>query len=311
LSRIVAGVDGGGSRTRAVLAFTDGREITTVEGPKSAVRPGETARSAEVIASLVEQALSESGHGDARIAVLYAGLAGVGREEERRALQSELESRDVADEIVVDTDAAIALYDAFGEGPGMILIAGTGSIAYARGINGAHARSGGWGPAFGDEGGGSWIGRRALSIVAAAADGREPATALTGAILTAAEVNTVEDLIPWAAAATPAALAELAPAVFTAAAGGDIRADALVGLAVEELMLHVRSLAVRVFGDERADIPLALAGGLLGKGSMLRTRLEQRMKSAVPGAQISRGEVQPVRGAIRAAVLHTRLPTAP
>jgi glucosamine kinase len=243
--------------------------------------------------------------------VLYAGLAGVGREEDRRAAQSELESRDVADEIVVDTDAAIALHDAFGDGAGIILIAGTGSIAYARGVNGKFARSGGWGPAFGDEGGGSWIGRRALSIVASAADGREPETALTGAILTAAEVNTVEDLIPWAAAATPGALAELAPAVFTTAASGDVRADALVGLAVEELMLHVRSLAVRVFGDERADIPLAFAGGLLGKGSMLRTRVEQRIKSAVPGAQINRVEVQPVRGAIRAAVQHTHLPTAP
>jgi glucosamine kinase len=309
--RIVAGVDGGGSRTRVILAFADGREITTVEGPKSAVRPGEAARSADVIASLVQQALTESGHGGEHIGVLYAGLAGVGREEERRALQSELESRDVADDIIVDTDAAIALYDAFGEGPGIILIAGTGSIAYARGINGRYERCGGWGPAFGDEGGGSWIGRRALSIVAAASDGREPATALTGAILTSAEVNSVEDLIPWAAAATPGALAELVPAVFTAAANGDVRAEALVGLAVEELTLHVRALAVRVFGDERADIPLALSGGLLGKGSILRARLEQRIKSAVPGAQISRAEVQPVRGAIRAAVQRTHLPTAP
>jgi glucosamine kinase len=311
VTRIVAGLDGGGSRTRLVLAFADGREITTVEGPKSAVRPGESARSADVIASLLEQALSESGHAGGRVSFLYAGLAGVGREEERRALQKELEARDVADEIVVDTDAAIALHDAFAEGPGIILIAGTGSIAYARGVNGAYARCGGWGAAFGDEGSGSWIGRRALSIVSAAADGREPATALTGAILTAAEVNTVDELIPWAAAAAPADLADLAPAVFTAAAGGDVRADALVGLAVEELMLHIRSLAVSVFGDERASIPVAFAGGLLGKGSMLRTRLEHRLKSAVPGAQISRVEVQPVRGAIRAAVQHTRLPTAP
>ncbi len=309
--RLVIGVDGGGSRTRLLLASADGQEIASAEGPKSAVRPGEAFRSADVIASLVEQALSESGHGGAMPSVLYAGLAGVGREEERRALQSELEARDVADDIVVDTDAGIALYDAFGEGPGIILIAGTGSIAYARGVNGAYARCGGWGPIFGDEGGGSWIGRRALNVVSAAADGREPPTALTGAILTAAEVNTVEDLIPWAAAASAGDLAELAPAVFTAAAAGDVRAGALVGLAVEELTLHVRSLAVRAFGDERAAVTVAFAGGLLGKGSMLRTRLELRLKSAVPGARLNRSEVQPVRGAIRAAVLRTHLPTAP
>src|SRR5690606_35620103 len=119
-----------------------------------------------------------------------------------------------------------------------------------------------WGPVFGDEGSGAWIGRRALSVVTAAADGREPPTALTGAILTACEADEVEALIPWAARATPALLATLAPAVLQVAESGDLRANAVLSMAVEELVVHVRALARQLFVDERAAIPVALAGGL-------------------------------------------------
>jgi glucosamine kinase len=138
--------------------------------------------------------------------------------------------------------------------------------------------------------------------VTAAADGREPQTALTGAILTAAQVNEVAELVAWAAAASPALLGTLAPAVMSAAEAGDLRANALVSLAVEELVLHVRALARQLFGDERAAVPVALAGGLLQRGSTLRKRLEHRLKSAVPGATIRAEDVVPVRGAVRGAL---------
>ena len=141
-----------------------------------------------------------------------------------------------------------------------------------------------------------------LLIVAAAADGREPPTALTGSILTAAEVGTPDDLIPWAIAAGTTTIATLAPVVIATAAAGDARANAIVSLAAEELVVHVRTLALRLFGDERATIPVALSGGLLKKGSLLRKRLEQRIRSAVPGAQLRTAEIIPARGAVRAAI---------
>jgi glucosamine kinase len=138
--------------------------------------------------------------------------------------------------------------------------------------------------------------------VTAAADGREPETALTGAVLTAAQVNEVSELIAWAASATPAMLATLAPAVMSEAAAGDLRANALLSLAVEELTLHVRALARQLFTDERASVPVALTGGLLKRGQPLRKRLEQRMKSAVPGATVQAGDVDAARGAVRGAL---------
>ena len=302
MSSIVVGVDGGGSKTLVMVADGRGAEVVSVEAGPSAVRPDEGDRSATVLATAVRDALAAAGMSHVLPKVLCVGVAGVGRESERQALWQALASADLAEEVVVHTDATIALDDAFAEGPGILLIAGTGSIAYGRGPTGATARCGGWGPVFGDEGSGSWIGRRALSVVTAAHDGREPETTLTGAILTAAQVNQVEDLIAWAAGASPAMLATLAPAVANAAEGGDLRANALLSIAAEELALHVRTLARRLFGDEQAAAPVAFAGGLLARGTLLRKRLEQRLKSAVPGAQLRGEEVVPVRGAVRGAL---------
>ncbi|MGH7709854.1 MAG: BadF/BadG/BcrA/BcrD ATPase family protein, partial [Gemmatimonadaceae bacterium] len=151
-------------------------------------------------------------------------------------------------------------------------------------------------------GSGSWIGRRALSIVTAAADGREPETSLGSAVLAALQLREPVELIPWAAQATPGELATVAPVVLEAAATGDLRANSLVSLAAEELMLHIRALGRRLFGDERAAIPLAMSGGLLAKGSLLRKRLEHRLKAAVPGGIVRAEDVVPVRGAIRLAL---------
>jgi glucosamine kinase len=192
--------------------------------------------------------------------------------------------------------------DAFGDGPGVLLIAGTGSVAFGRSPAGAFGRCGGWGPVIGDEGSGAWLGRRALSAVAAAADGREPPTALTGAILTAAQVNETSELIVWAAQASQADLATLAPAVLSVADAGDVRAGALVSLAAEELVLHVRTLARQLFVDERAAVPVAFMGGLIARGTPLRKRLDQRLKTAVPGAQVRQEPVDPARGAVRGAL---------
>lgn len=302
MSRIVVGVDGGGSKTRAMVADERGAEIVSVDGPPSAVRPGEAERSADVIVATVRDALAAAAMSHVTPRVVCIGVAGVGREPERDALWQALMGRDLADDIIVYPDATIALDDAFGDGAGILLIAGTGSIAIARGPAGTMARCGGWGPMIGDEGSGAWIGRRALGAVAAAADGREPATALTGAVLTATQVATVEELVGWAASATPAKLATIAPAVLQVADAGDLRANSLLSMAVEELMLHVRTLARRLFVDERAAVQVALAGGLLGRGKPLRRRLEHRLKTAVPGAQLRQEEVVPSRGAVRGAL---------
>jgi glucosamine kinase len=302
MTYIVIGIDGGGSKTHAMVADEQGRTIAETVGPGSAVRPGRAEHSANVIAEVVRDALASCEMTHVTPRVLSIGVAGAGRETERNELWQALVSRDLAAELVIHSDFSIALDDAFADGPGVLLISGTGSVAFGRGPTGATSRCGGWGPVCGDEGSGAWIGRRALSVVTAAADGREPETALTGAILTAAQINETSDLIGWAANAAPAQLASLAPVVLSVADAGDLRANAIVSLAVEELVLHVRALARQLFGDERAALPIALSGGMLSRGTTLRKRLEHRLKSAVPGGQLRTDVVIPARGAVRAAL---------
>ena len=302
MSAIVIGVDGGGTKTRVVVANEQGKSLADVEGPASAVRPGQAEHSAAVIAETVKRALDDAEMSNVVPRVLCVGVAGVGREPERQALWQALAGRELAEEVLVHADATIALDDAFADGAGVLLIAGTGSVAFGRSPSGVVARCGGWGPSIGDEGSGAWIGRRALSVVTAASDGREPETALTGAILTAAQVNDVNDLIAWVSTATPAMQATLPPAVISEADAGDLRANAILSMAVEELVLHIRALARELFMDERAAVPVALTGGLLKRGTLLRKRLEQRMKSAVPGAQVQSGDVDAARGAVRGAL---------
>jgi glucosamine kinase len=307
---IVVGVDGGGSKTRVMVGTAEGEVLATLDGPKSAIVPGQAARSADIIADLVTRALGEVAQPGAVLPrVLYCGVAGAGRDEERKALHSALDAKELAEEVVIDSDGLIAMYDAFDDRAGILLVAGTGSIAYGRSPAGEIVRCGGWGPAFGDEGSGGWIGRRALGIVAASSDGREPPTALLFPILAATECEDVQDLIPWAAAADARAFASLVPVVFSAATAGDARASALLTLAAEELVLHVRALSRQLFTDERAAVAVALSGGLMERGSPLRKRLEQRLKSAVPGAQVRAEEVLPARGALRAAARRIHLPT--
>ncbi len=300
MNAIFAGVDGGGTRTRVLVIDEHGTEVATAEGPGSAIHPGNASRSAAVVREVVQRALVDAP--GATLRALCVGVAGAGRDEERDSLQAALDADRIAATVMVVTDGEIALEDAFGAGPGVLITAGTGSIAYGKGPTGLVSRCGGWGPVIGDEGSGAWIGRRGLGIAAASADGREPETTLGHAILAALKFESMDQLIPWASAAAPAELARLAPVVLEVAATGDLRANSLVTLAVEELALHVRTLARKLFSDERAAFRLAMHGGLLAPKSLLRRRLEQRLKSIAPGSTVLTELVKPERGAARMAM---------
>ena len=128
MTDFVAGVDGGGSKTRVILADMRGDTLADVVGPGFAMRPGGGDHSAEVIGDVVRRAMAEAGMESERPRVLLAGVAGVGRAAENRALTVALDDLEIADEVVVQGDGEIALTDAFGPGPGVILISGTGSI---------------------------------------------------------------------------------------------------------------------------------------------------------------------------------------
>ncbi|HKS05769.1 MAG TPA: BadF/BadG/BcrA/BcrD ATPase family protein [Gemmatimonadaceae bacterium] len=305
---IVLGLDGGGTKTRLVVADGNGHVLTSVSGGPSAIGAAGIDASADTIMNLVSEGLQAAGLTDVTASVMCAGIAGAGREERRTSMRRALRSRELADEVIVTTDAEVALADAFGhDGAGVLLIAGTGSVAFARSPTGTTDRCGGWGPALGDEGSAYWLGLRALSAATASADGREPDSALLGALMTATQCDEPEDMIAWAETAERDAVANLAPIVMRCAENGDRRASTITTMAAEELVLHIRTLARRLFVDERAAVPVALSGGLLARGSLLRKLVEHRLKSAVPGAQVKHDEIDGARGALKLAMRGLRV----
>src|SRR6185295_3490606 len=229
------------------------------------------------------------------------GAAGAGREPEQRELAAALIAAQVARRVRVAGDSEISLAAAFGDGPGILLNAGTGSIAFARSPDAHLHRAGGHGWQLGDEGGGYWLGRRALAAAARAHDGLEESSTLLERLLVALGLETFDDLIRWTATATPAQVAALAPHVLNAAREGEIVAQQIVEEAAAELSQLVRVL-LRHFPDNNG-IKMATVGGLLRAGSPLLIALRADLATDLPRARISEGggQVDAPAGALRLA----------
>jgi glucosamine kinase len=173
-------------------------------------------------------------------------------------------------------DAEAAVHDAFGTGPGVLLIAGTGSIAWGRTRKGIPLRVGGWGTILGDEGSGYAVGLAGLRAVVRAADGREAPTTLSNAVINAVGVAAMENLIPWAAGADKSEIAALAPVVLREAVSGDVCAAAIAEEAARELAEQVEAV-VRGGADWPDPVPIAFAGGLISPGGLLRETVEHAL----------------------------------
>jgi N-acetylglucosamine kinase-like BadF-type ATPase len=209
-------VDAGGTKTVAAVA-QEGKELARETGPAGTVRPGRVLASATAIASTVRQALARVG----KVRADKMVGAGVGRDEERKALHAALRAEGIAAAVHITTDIEIALEAAYGKGPGIVLLAGTGSFAIARLADGSLKRQGGYGWQMGDEGSGYALGRSALTAAGRAFDGRGPATGLSVAILESARLGTFNELVRWSVTALPTEVAGLALPVLRLAREGD------------------------------------------------------------------------------------------
>jgi N-acetylglucosamine kinase-like BadF-type ATPase len=289
------GIDGGGTRTTAVALDDTGAAIARVVGGASLVHPNHPLDGAGHLGDMVRLVLREAGS-DAPARGLCCGLAGAGRAEVRDGLRAALSELGVASHVTVIGDAEAALYDAFGSGPGALVIAGTGSAAWSRNANGRSARAGGWGRLLGDEGSGYTIGLSALRAVVRAFDGRIEPTLLSTEILSTIGVAAPEHLVPWAAAASKADIAGLAPVVARAAEQGDAAATGIVEKAASDLAELVRA-AVERNGPWTGAIRLALTGGLIAPGGPLRERAWTAVQTLPLRIDLLREPVDAARGA--------------
>jgi len=288
---VCIGVDAGGTKTAVVVAEGE-RELARAVGAPGAVRAGRALQAASRITAAVRHALTDAGllHGD----VLVVGAAGVGREPERTELREMLRAERLAGRTVVTGDLDIAFEAAFGNGSGIVLVSGTGSVAAGRSPDGVRHRTGGFGWQMGDEGSGYAIARAALLAVGRARDGRGPATSLSQDLLTPA-VRDFDALVRWSSGAEPGEIASAAPTVLDTARRGDAVALEIVEAAADELVALVRAMLGKFPG--KTAVPVALAGGNLEPERALRPLVLERLRKLPRTAPVE-AALDPVLGAL-------------
>ena len=297
------GVDGGGTRSRAVVGDGAGRELGAADGGPGLIDPLDPDGAVQAVAEVVRAAVADAAAADVGVELpargLWAGLAGSGNEAARAAVEAGLQAADLADEVVVGSDVEAAHAAVFGEGAGMLLVVGTGSVVRAVDPRGRVVRVGGWGALLGDEGSGYGIGLDGLRAVVRSEDGREPPTELGGALLSATGVAEVAELPAWAARATKREIAALSVEVARLARLGDTVAARVIHRALGEVRAHLEAVLEGTRGWEGAP-PIALVGGLVREGSPLRDAVVEM--GAELGYEVRRDEVVPERGALALAI---------
>jgi len=292
------GVDGGGTRVRAVIVDHDGRELGRGEAAGAVVTVDDPDRAADAVRAAVHDAAEHCGF-ELPAGRMWAGLAGAGSAAAREAVTEALDDGTLSHRLLVGTDVGAAFHDAFGTGPGVLLIAGTGSIAWARGASGDIHKIGGWGKLLGDEGSGYSIGSEAMRRLAWSEDGRAPPTSMREALLAACGIDSVEDLIAWRGAASKAQVASVAPIVVDLAERGDAAAGELVTAAARALVAHVDA-SLEATAPWHGPAPLVLWGGLLDSEGPLHGRMVAALEDAP--VRVEHREIDPAMGAAKLAL---------
>jgi glucosamine kinase len=294
----VLGVDAGGTKTVCQLADDEGRVLAEVRGPSAHLPSLGPSGVEAVLGELIGRALAGQ---PGRPTAICLGMSGVDQPREAEAIRRVLGSIGQHAQALVVNDALIALEAGAPGQPGVVVIAGTGSIAYGRDAAYRATRTGGWGYVLADEGSGFWLGRQALRAVVRAADRRGRPTALTARVLAHYGVARPKDLAReiYHGGVKPSAIAKLAAHVEAAASEGDAVAVHILEVAAAELALMAESVVGRL---ALSAGPIVLAGGIFRAAPRLADALTKELGKRVPAAPVRQLNVEPAYGAVRLAL---------
>jgi len=298
----VVGVDGGGTKTEAVIMDSDLRVIGEGRsGPSNPLRVGVTSAAAAV-REAIDNACASAKVRRSDVESAEVGLAGARKHEIRERMREVLLALGIRD-IEVVTDADIALYGATDGAPGIVVIAGTGSNCCGINSRGKQFCAGGWGPLAGDEGAGAWIARQALRAVAYASDGRGPETLLTEFACNYFHVSTADDLTTaiYAPTITNERIAGFGKDVVEAAKRKDPVAAQIILDGGKEL--GVAAVAViRNLQMERERFQIAFVGGVFrASGELIIKPLKAEVAKVAPRAYYEPPHFSPAVAAARMA----------
>lgn len=294
-SRRVVGVDAGGTKTVGLLADESGRVLTKARGPgANLLVHGELAVEKTVFQVLEDLDPSRP------IDAFCLGIAGADRPGERELLTQMVRRLGLRGAVRIVHDAHIALVAGAPAGRGIVVIAGTGSIAYGVGADGATARSGGWGYLLGDEGSAYWLGHAAVRAGIRASDGRGRPTLLFDQVCAQLGVRDSPSLVAWFydPDLSRYRVAELASLVEEAASAGDPTAGDLLDQAAHHLASAARAVARQLVFE--GTYPIVLAGGAFKACPSLFDRIQGVLE--LEEAEVKRLSVEPATGAVTLAL---------
>jgi len=308
------GVDGGATGTTCAVCDHDGRILGIGRGGPSnhILAPGGEVRARSALETALGAAEAASGLRRVEFESAQFGMTGINRDTEQarvfmRVISSVLSARIVQ----IDNDASVALAGALACRPGVVLIAGTGSVAFGRDPSGQEARAGGWGYIFGDEGSGFAIGLAGVRAALRARDRVGPATVLETQIPDRCGRSLGEiPLLFYEGRWQRAEIAALAPVVTGAAAAGDPVALALVAEAAQGLAATAAAVMARLTWPDRT-VALAPVGGVFTAGRVILAPLKVAVAARAPGAVLVPPRFAPPAGALLLALRAAAVPHTP
>lgn len=294
---LVLGIDGGGTKTLAMAADESGQILAQHETTASNPNVVGVEKSADVIAHLVTGCAEEVRCDVNEFRSIVMGIAGAGRDQDRKRLRDEVLTRlkGQAPSIEIDTDARIALEGAFDGGAGVVVIAGTGSIVVGKNQRNEVLGVGGWGRILGDEGSGYYIGREALVAMTQHFDKRGDAGKLKEVLARKFHWDSRDHIIA-AIYRENFDIPSLAPVVIETAANNDVVSQRIIQRAATHLAEQA-SVIVRQMGILR-KIGLVMVGGLVQPGSVYANVLQMKLMKSLPQVEVRQQLHPPVYGAV-------------
>jgi N-acetylglucosamine kinase len=272
------GIDGGGSGLRIAILNAENIVVVETEGPSANPSSIGQIEAAQRVQTAMRDALKQASLHPNIIKGVGLGIAGASNAHSSDWLHMTASAVLPAAQIVGSSDVEIALVGAHGSRMGALLLAGTGSAAAGIDGDGELVQYGGWGYLIGDEGGGYWIGRQAMTTVAQAYDNQGPPTILMTRIPAHLGLRNPRDLIGWLyqrESVPVAEVASLVPVVMMAAGDGDGVARQIIEMAAHYLAHLARALLHRT--GLTTDY-LAFAGSIIANENRISKRLVELLE---------------------------------
>ncbi|KIL43451.1 hypothetical protein KP77_31570 [Jeotgalibacillus alimentarius] len=302
------GIDGGGTKTSCVIGDRNGHILGASLTASSNIHSNSHHHVKERLLHLIIDVMQKTDVSYDQIEVIQMCLSGCDRESDKHTVRQFFQGTEFEKKISIANDAIAALYAGTAGAPGIVLIAGTGSIAYGLSKDENNpVRIGGWGYLLGDEGSGYHIGQMALKSVLKSFDGRGSNTLLTTMLMEHFEIQNIQEIIPiiYGDQFTRTLIGSLAEIVMKADESGDTVAKNILKQAVLEKCLIVKA-AINQMDEE--EMSIVLHGGLFSNDrykKMFCIQLNSEMNTKL---NIINPDIPPVAGAYILALKQSNIP---